>query len=179
MSMKTGAFFGAILLAGAIDLPVAAAGPIFPERSAVVDAVIRCRALPGDKERLRCFDAAVRAFDGAIAARSVVVVDSAKIEQDRRARFGERRRAAELPTLQDQAGNKLESLTSTISQVARSGDGGWIFTLADGSRWQQTDGQGFAVAPRTGDKVVVKRAALGTYKLGVGRQPAVRVRRRP
>ncbi len=158
---------------------VVAADPGFPERTAVVDAVIKCRAVTADKERLRCFDAAARAFDGAIATRSVVVVDRVRIEQDRRARFGERRRAAELASLQDAAGNRLDAVAGTLSQASQSGDGNWSFALADGTRWQQTDGQRFAVAPRAGEKVVVRRAALGTYKLAVGRQPAVRVRRRP
>lgn len=174
--MKSAVVWGAIVLAGA---PVLAAGPTAPERSNAADAVIRCRAIANDKERLRCFDTAVRAFDGAITTRSVVVVDRARIEQERRLRFGERRRAADLPTLQDPAGNRLESVTGTLAQASQAGDGNWIFALADGSRWQQTDGLRFAVAPRAGEPVVVKRAALGTYKLTVGRQPAVRVRRRP
>lgn len=170
--------FGAFLFGSVLATPAVAADPTFPERSTVADAVIRCRTIDSDKERLRCFDAAARAFDGAIAARSVVVVDRARVEQDRRARFGERRRVAELPTLQDPAGNRLESVASTLHQASQGGDGNWVFALADGSRWQQTDGQRFAVAPRGGEKVIVKRAALGTYKLTVGRQPAVRVRRR-
>ena len=107
-----------------------------------------------------------------------MVVDRARVEQDRRARFGERRRVADLPTLQDPAGKRLDAVASTLGQASQAGDGNWIFVLADGTRWQQTDGQRFAVAPRVGEKVTVKRAALGTYKLGVGRQAAVRVRRR-
>lgn len=173
--MKSPLVFGSMLLAAS---PAAAADPAFPERTTVVEALIRCRAIAADKERLRCFDTAARAFDGAIATRSVVVVDRARIEQDRRARFGERRRAAELPTLQDPAGKPLDSVTGTLAQASQIADGNWVFALADGTRWQQTDGQRFAVAPRAGEKVVVRRAALGTYKLAVGRQPAVRVRRR-
>lgn len=157
----------------------AGANAATPDRSTVADAVIRCRMIGSDKERLRCFDAAARAFDGAIAAREVVVVDRARVEEQRRARFGERRRAAELPDLQDADGKKLESLTSLLQQASQGGDGNWAFTLADGSRWLQTDGQRFAVAPRAGEKIVIKHAALGTYKLAVGRQPAIRVRRRP
>ena len=173
--MKSALVFGGMLLIGT---PGLAADPAFPERSTVVEALMRCRTIVGEKERLRCFDTAARAFDGAIAARSVVVVDRARIEQDRRARFGERRRAAELPALQDPAGKPLDSVTGTLAQASQGGDGNWVFALADGTRWQQTDGARFAVAPRAGEKVVVKRAALGTYKLAVGRQPAVRVRRR-
>lgn len=156
----------------------ATADPATPDRSGVADTVIRCRAIANDKERLRCFDAAAGAFDGAIAARQVVVVDRARIEAERRARFGERRRVAELPTLQDPEGNRLDTLTGKLAQAVQAGDGNWSFTLADGSRWLQTDGQGFAVAPRAGETVVIKRAALGSYKLAVGRQPGVRVRRR-
>ncbi|MEH3121824.1 MAG: hypothetical protein PGN16_07560 [Sphingomonas phyllosphaerae] len=168
--------FGAVLmtcLSGA-----ALADPASPDRSGVAEAVIRCRAIAGDTERLKCFDAAAGALNGAIAARQVVVVDRAKVEAERRARFGERRRAADLPSLQDADGNKLDTLTGKLAQAAQTSDGNWSFTLADGSRWLQTDGQAFAVAPRAGETVVVKRAALGSYKLTVGRQPGVRVRRR-
>ncbi|MEH3124177.1 MAG: hypothetical protein PGN16_19790 [Sphingomonas phyllosphaerae] len=168
--------FAAILMTSLSG--AATADPASTDRSGVADAVLRCRAIANDKERLKCFDAAAGALNGAIAARQVVVVDRAKVEAERRARFGERRRAAELPTLQDADGNKLDTLTGTLAQAVRTGDGNWSFTLADGSRWLQTDGQGFAVAPRVGEAVVVKRAALGSYKLTVGRQPGVRVRRR-
>jgi hypothetical protein len=168
--------FGAVLMT---CVPGTAwADPAIADRSGVADAVIRCRAITNDKERLKCFDAAAGALNGAIAARQVVVVDRAKVEAERRARFGERRRAADLPTLQDADGNRLDTLTGKLAQAARTSDGNWSFTLADGSRWVQTDGQTFAVAPRAGEPVVVKRAALGTYKLTVGRQPGVRVRRR-
>ncbi len=168
--------FAAILMSGLSG--TASADPAARDRSGVADAVLRCRTIAGDAERLKCFDAAAGALNGAIAARQVVVVDRAKVEAERRARFGERRRVAELPTLQDADGNRLDTLTGTLAQAARTGDGNWSFTLADGSRWLQTDGQAFAVAPRAGEAVVVKRAALGSYKLTVGRQPGVRVRRR-
>ncbi|VXD01146.1 hypothetical protein [Sphingomonas sp. 8AM] len=168
--------FGAILVSCLSG--VASADPASPDRSGVADAVLRCRTIAGDAARLKCFDAAAGALNGAIAARQVVVVDRARVEAERRARFGERRRAADLPTLQDADGNRLDTLTGKLAQAARTGDGNWSFTLADGSRWLQTDGQAFAVAPRSGETVVVKRAALGSYKLTVGRQPGVRVRRR-
>lgn len=167
---------GALLLLGLSG--AANAGPASPDRSGVADALLRCRAIAADTERLKCFDAAAGALNGAIAARQVVVVDRAKVEAERRARFGERRRAADLPALQDADGNRLDTLTGKLAQAARTSDGNWSFTLADGSRWLQTDGQAFAVAPRAGEAVVVKRAALGSYKLTVGRQPGVRVRRR-
>lgn len=167
-----------ISLVGIVPAAVSAADPAAPGGSAVADAVLRCRTIANGTERLACFDAAARAFNGAIATRSVVVVDRAKMEHDQRARFGERRQTAAMATLQDSAGNRLDSITSTLQQASQFGDGSWTFALADGSRWQQTDGLRFAVPPRAGDKAVVKRAALGTYKLSVGRQPAIRVRRR-
>ncbi len=152
-----------------------------PDRSTVADAVIRCRTIGSDKERLRCFDAAAWAFDGAITAREVVVVHRAWSEEERRARFGGRRRAADLlgmPGVPGADGNKLNSLASQLAQTVQTGDRNWALTLAEGSHWLQTDGQRFVVAPRAGEKIVIKHAALGTYKLAAGGQPVIRVRRR-
>jgi topoisomerase IA-like protein len=61
--------------------------------------------------------------------------------------------------------------------TAFNADGGYIFRLADGSRWTQMDGKPIAVEPRTGDKVVVKKGVLGSYILSVARQPGVKVKR--
>ncbi|WP_022688163.1 hypothetical protein [Sphingomonas phyllosphaerae] len=155
-----------------------------PDRSTVADAVIRCRTIGSDKERLRCFDAAAWAFDGAITAREVVVVHRAWSKEERRARFGERRRAADLPGMPGVPGvpgadgNKLNSLASQLAQAVQTGDGNWALTLAEGSHWLQTEGQRFVVAPRAGEKIVIKHAALGTYKLAAGGRPVIRVRRR-
>ena len=49
--------------------------------------------------------------------------------------------------------------------------------LADGSTWSQTDSTTVAVAPRRGDKVVVKRGSLGAFFLRLNGQPGVRVKR--
>ena len=49
--------------------------------------------------------------------------------------------------------------------------------LADGSRWTQMDGKVLALSPRNGEKVVVKKGALGAYFLSVERQPGVKVKR--
>ena len=67
MFASSGVIFGTILLA--CGPGTATADPTPPDRSGVADAVIRCRAIANDKERLRCFDAAAGALDGAIAAR--------------------------------------------------------------------------------------------------------------
>jgi hypothetical protein len=39
------------------------------------------------------------------------------------------------------------------------------------------DGKPFAIPPQAGDKVVVKKGALGSFIMSVARQPGVKVRR--
>lgn len=146
-------------------------------RAAVIEAVSRCRTVVNTIDRLRCFDQASASLDEAVRSEAVVVVDRELAERERRASFGQRRKASELPTLRDAQGNELATLEGVVEAANAAGDGNWRFILKDRSVWQQTDGLRFAVEPRTGQKVTIKRAALGTYKLSVNGQPGVRVRR--
>ena len=72
---------------------------------------------------------------------------------------------------------QLAAIDSVLEGTSQNRDGGYVFRLEDDSRWTQVDDRSFALEPRRGEKVVVRRAALGSYMLTVGRQPGVRVQR--
>ena len=72
---------------------------------------------------------------------------------------------------------EIKQIDGEIVSTGFNADGGYIFRLADGSRWTQMDGKPFALPPEAGDKVVVKKGALGSYILSVGKQPGVKVKR--
>jgi hypothetical protein len=73
--------------------------------------------------------------------------------------------------------DEISQVDGILSSVGRNSDGGYIFSLQDGASWTQIDGYPFAVEPKAGDKVIVKRGALGSYVLAVNRQPGVKVKR--
>jgi hypothetical protein len=61
--------------------------------------------------------------------------------------------------------------------VAENGDGSLVLRLADGSTWNQVDDTPVALPPRRGDKVTVKRGALGSYFVKLGSQPGFKAKR--
>jgi len=71
-----------------------------------------------------------------------------------------------------------QSLSARVAQVDPLEPGIYVLTLADGARWQFTDGvdQAYKV-PRNGDTVAIERAALGSYLMRFEGQQGVRIRR--
>lgn len=129
-----------------------------------------CRSGGSDADRLRCYDDAAGALLAALQRKDVVVVDKADVAAESRPR------RLGLPVSPGAAEGEKE--IAGVLRAASSNRGkAWVFALEDGSVWQQTDSASFAVDPRKGDTVLVRTAALGTFKLKVGRQPAVRVKR--
>ncbi|MET4896098.1 hypothetical protein RN629_02865 [Sphingomonadaceae bacterium jetA1] len=147
-------------------------------RSALLSAAAHCTSVTDAAERLACYDRTVNALVAAEQKRDVVVVDRAQIRQTRRTLFG-----LNLPNLGlfGDGGGKDEpdavtQIESTLTK-ADIGGGAWTFTLQDGARWQQTDDNILGGRPRVGDKVVIRRGALGSFKLSLAGQPAIKVRR--
>lgn len=147
-------------------------------RPEAFEALVRCRSVTGDAERLRCFDAAAAALQQAAESRDVVVVDRKQIRETKRGLFG-----LDIPDLNPFGGDgeeeeEIKSIESTVQSAMVDGDGRWIIKLEDGSTWAQTDNLMLAVNPRRGHKVKVVRASLGSYMMRVNGQPGVRAKRR-
>lgn len=163
-------------LAAALAVPAAAR-----DRDAtppkLVTAVTQCRAITEDAARLRCFDAAAAALGSAVERQAVVIVDKEEIEARRREQFGARRQDLGLPGIPQDEESEIHEVDGVIRSAQLLRDNNWSITLEDGTVWRQTDGMPFAREPRAGDKVNVREAALGTFKMKIGRQPAIRVRR--
>ena len=71
---------------------------------------------------------------------------------------------------------RLRSLISAALTTV-TGLAGVSFVMAHGARWTQTDDNIIARRPRANDKVIIKRAALGSFRLSVGGQPGVKAKR--
>jgi len=73
--------------------------------------------------------------------------------------------------------NNTGDFVNIGAPVGRNADGGWVFYLADGSVWSQTDDWPLGLPPERGDKVVVSRGLLGSFRLRLNKQPEIKVKR--
>lgn len=143
---------------------------------AQVTALLNCRAIADSAERLACYDKAATSIGDAVAKRDLVVFDRESVKQTKRGLFG-----FGIPNLgifgEENDEVEIKQIEGTIAGYGHNADGGYIFRLADGSRWSQMDGKPLAIPPQNGDKVVVKKGTLGAYFLSVAKQPGVKVKR--
>ena len=141
----------------------------------VFQAVVDCRKLADPAERLACYDKSVDALASAADAKQVLVVDRATTEKTKRSLFG-----LSLPKIKlfgDNDDVEIEKIESTITSVTSSRDGSAVFVLADGARWKQTEGRDtFA---KSGQKIEIRRGAMGSYFARINGQAGVRVIRLP
>ena len=159
--------------AAAIAATTTAATPRTTERAPLLTAVTQCRAVANAAARLACFDKSVAALDTAEANKAVVVIDRQQVDETRRNLFGVALPATGLFG----SGNDLSQIETTLTRASVDDAGRWSFVLANGTRWTQTDDYIIARRPRANDKVLIKRAALGSFRLSVGGQPGVKAKR--
>ena len=168
----------ATLAAAAGAGPAAAQQSVPPQqRPEAFEALVRCRSVADATARLQCFDAAAANLQQAAERRDLVVVDRQQVRETRRRLFG-----LPLPRLGvfgggDEEENEVRSIESTVASARQAGYGRWIVRLQDGSTWAQTDNETLAVDPRQGQTVKVERGALGSYRMRINNQPAIRVQR--
>jgi hypothetical protein len=170
-----------ILGAGAIGLLVLAS-PVHARTAPQagtpqqIERLLACEGQKDAAQRLQCFDRETAAIRQSLAKRDLVVVDRARANQARRGLFG-----FSVPSFGGLFGgddqDAIRQIESAVTRASRNAEGGWTVRLADGSTWTQTDDNPIALEPRSGDKVVVRRAALGSFTMSVNRQPGVKVRR--
>jgi hypothetical protein len=143
---------------------------------AEITALLNCRNIADSAERLACYDKAAATMGAAVAKRDLVVIDRESVKKTKRGLFG-----FSIPNLgifgDDNDEVEIKQIEGTVVSTAFNSDGGYIFRLADGSRWSQLDSKPFAIPPQGGDKVVVKKGTLGSYFLTVQGQPGVKVKR--
>jgi hypothetical protein len=159
-----------LLVAG----PSQAAAPAGTPVPAQVQRLMECRAVAATAERLACFDRETAALGQALASNDLVVVDREQARAAKRSVFG-----FSVPNFGGLFGGRedeVSEIESTIRSTARNAERGWVITLADGSVWSQTDDWP-GLDPRPGRTVVVKRGALGSYRLMIPGQNGIKVRR--
>lgn len=147
------------------------------DRPESYSAVTRCRTITDKEARLACFDDAVAKLDTAIDRRDVVVVDREHIRQTKKTLFG-----LSLPDLNLFGGSgkdvdEISAIDGVVGGARMDENNAWIVQLEGGATWRQIDSRPLALSPRRGSKVVIRKAALGSYMMRVDGQPGIRVRR--
>lgn len=151
-----------------------AAKPVQIDTPAQVRQLMECRSIQAADQRLACFDREAAAMDQALSSRTLVFVDKEKARAAKRSLFG-----FSIPNFGGLFGggdDEVNQIESTVKSTGRNADGGWIIYLADGSVWSQTDDWP-GLDPRPGKKVIVKRAALGSFRLSIPGQNGIKVKR--
>jgi hypothetical protein len=130
-----------------------------------------CRAIQNDGERLRCFDREAAAFGASVDSKKVVVMDQQAVRQAKRSLFGFSMPRIKLFGDGDDT-EEAKEITTTLRTVRGLGYGKYSFTVDDGAVWQTTEAS--RSLPKAGEKVIIKRAALGSYFIKVGKMPAIK-----
>jgi len=158
-------WFGAALAA-------TSAGPL----PAAVQRLLDCRATTAESARLACYDAAVGELGRLLASGEIVVVDKERVAAVKREAFGFSLPSINLFERNDKP-QELAEVAATAVRVHRKLDGHWSVELDDGAVWEQTDDEKIVREPHVGSKVVIKKAALGSFLMKIDGQWGVRAQR--
>ncbi len=167
------AVFGALLAIGTSAASQERSSAAMP---AAVSNLVNCRAIAAASDRLACFDRSAQGLQTALSSGELLVVDRAQATAARRQAFGSTEAPADIlqpPRPED----RIDAIETTLVRASQADDNRWTFVLADGSTWRQTDTDRVRIVNREGEAVRVRRGALGSYLLTVGRSGVVRVRR--
>ncbi len=145
-------------------------------QSRAIETLLACRKVAGSADRLACVDRELDRLSARIDSGSVTVIDKAQVERQRREQFGLAPKGSSL-FVGDADGGAAKQVEGIIAGASIDALGKWAFVLQDGSRWHQIDDYAIGGTPRAGTPVVISRAALNSFKMSVGGQPAIRVRR--
>jgi len=170
------------LMAGPLALEQAGAAPKQQPRPEIFTNLLQCRSISDNAARLACFDQQVGAMEAASQRDEVVVLDKSELNKTRKTLFGFS--FPKLPFLGggDDDGDdkpKEEGVThidAVIASVRSLGYGKWQIILEDGAQWMTTE----AVTgrePKPGQKIELKRAAMGSFMGKVEGGRAIRMKR--
>ncbi len=140
-----------------------------PEQAVTKD-LLACRAIASTDARLACFDRAASVIAEAVASNRIRIVDPEKQKKQQSARFG-------LVQSDKDENRRLSHIEGRLASTTSRADGRLVLVLADGSSWRQVDDYPLRRTPHTGDPVVIDLTSLGSYRLRVGHEAAIRVRR--
>lgn len=141
-----------------------------------IKGLLACRAVSVPALRLACFDRETQSVAQAITSKNLVVIDRERVREARKGLFG-----FSVPSFgglfAGDNDSEVKQLDGVVAAASRNAVTGWTVRLVDGSVWTQADGDTIALSPKRGNKVVIKRGALGSFRMAVNGQLGVRVKR--
>jgi hypothetical protein len=143
-------------------------------RPKAFDDVVACKLIENAEARLACYDEKVSALDAAQKNDEIILTDKAAVNEAQRGLFG-----FEIPKLKifGSGGDDVEEIDAVVKSVSASRAGILTITLEDGARWQQVDTKILNREPRTGSKVNIRKASMGSYLVKFDGGPAIRMKR--
>ena len=143
---------------------------------------VACRQVPDVRARALCYDNALDKLQHSVAGREVVIVDKQQANEDRKSLFGfspghgmpeprAPRAAAGRSTDAD-----VDKIDSTVVSARQSGYDRWTIRLATGANWRTLE-PGIVTSPKSGEEVHIRRGALGSFTMRIGKGRAMRAMR--
>ncbi|MEY4375775.1 MAG: hypothetical protein RJB26_325 [Pseudomonadota bacterium] len=151
----------------AVNLATAmVAAPAFAAGAGELTAGLRaCAAKTEAGDRLACFDALAASLP------------APKPELTPEQRFGTSQQVVrEVVEERKRETEQLDSMASTISNIAQRGDGSRVFTLANGQVWSER-GDNSKSRFKVGDKVEIESASFGSFLMTGSSKRSIRVNR--
>ena len=175
--MPTSRFLALAVASTALVAGAAQAAPHAPQppvRAPAVQAVVDCRKLTDDAQRLACYDGAVAALAAAEQSGDLVTLDRQQRTTVRRQAFG-----LTLPSLSmfDRGESDVDKVDETAASARQDAQGRWTIVMQDGAVWRQIDDETLSRDPHAGSAIVIRKAMLGSFMLSVDGQPGVRAHR--
>lgn len=138
--------------------------------SRVVQSFTQCRAITAAEERLACFDKAAAALEQAVQAKEVRILDKDDVRRTRRSLFGFQLPRVGLFNEGDEEAKKEEftEINTTVASARQVQNGRVEIRLTgeDDAVWQTTEAVTFP--PKTGDKIRIRKGAIGSYFINFG-----------
>ena len=142
---------------------------------AQLQSLMTCRTVADAQQRLACFDRETAAMAQAVARKDLVMIDRNKARAAQRSLFGFS--VPDFGGLLGGGGDEVKQIEGVVASSGFNRDGGWTVRLKDGSVWTQMDSVVVPMQPEAGEKVVIRRAAFGSFFMKVGNQVGFRARR--
>jgi hypothetical protein len=142
-------------------------------RPQVYVELVKCKEIADPTQRLACFDAASAKIEQAADAKDIVILDRTEVKKTKRSLFG-----FQLPKIKffdDDEKDESNVIETTFASVNEIGYGKYQFEIPDGGTWQTTEPSRRML--RVGQKVKIKRAAVGSFMMQADNGAYVRVKR--
>lgn len=152
------------MLATAVMLPQGAAAKdaTLAEAPAIYQDVVNCMKINDVIERLACYDRSVLAMETAKKTAQIFVASGAQIEEGRRGLFGLTMPSLKIFGTTPDNAQEIKEITAVIVS-ARETASGYVFELDDGATWAQSEILYLGTTPKKGQKITIRKAALGSF----------------